>query len=125
MSEVLQCAHRSALFATYAGFSSSSVATPVQSRCHSSARRALDGFVGGQRRRDGGRAQDGVAAQVVVATFAKNAESAPPLKATTTSPALRGGAQALELSLRSLPGHLASTSSRSPTMPVKKGPNSA
>jgi len=40
-------------------------------------RRALDGFVGGQRRRDGGRAQDGVAAQVAVATFAKNAESAP------------------------------------------------
>ena len=82
---------------------------------------------GGERRRDRGRPPGPASAPSVSwATLARNAESAPPLNATTTRSSEASSASSAS-SVRG--GHTAPPgpriSSRSATMPVKKGPNSA
>ncbi len=90
MSAVLQRAQRSEPLATYAGSCISRVGTPVQRKPHSAARDRQSSSSAAASEGDRAVAHStDVRPRLSWATRATNAESAPPLKATTTRPSRR------------------------------------
>src|SRR4051812_27729768 len=92
-SSVLQWKHRSPSFSAYAGLASSSVKTGVHRRPHSSASSRQSTSSSGASEGDTAVTAWARSPSTSLATYARNAESAPPLNATTTRSSSRSRAR--------------------------------